>query len=73
MAGLVRRDANPDDRRSAHAVLTTKGSNVFRHAAPTYLAGIDRHFGDAMTLAELTTIRDGLNKVINRAAGRTPV
>ena len=41
-AGLVRRDANPDDRRSAYAVLTTKGRNVFRQAAPTYLAGIDR-------------------------------
>ena len=46
-AGLVRREANPDDRRSAYAVLTTKGRNVFRQAAPTYLAGIDEHFGQA--------------------------
>ena len=53
-------------------MLTTKGRNVFRQAAPTYLAGIDRHFGDAMTLAELTTIKDGLDKVIRRAAGRSP-
>jgi DNA-binding MarR family transcriptional regulator len=72
LAGLVRRDANPDDRRSAYAVLTTQGRNVFRQAAPTYLAGIDRHFGDAMTLAELTTIRNGLDKVIRRAADRSP-
>ena len=42
VAGLVRREANPDDRRSAYAVLTTKGRNVFRQAAPTYLGGIDR-------------------------------
>ena len=72
VAGLVRRDANPDDRRSAYAVLTTKGRNVFRQAAPTYLAGIDRHFGQAMTLTELSTIRNGLDKVIRRAAGRNP-
>lgn len=72
VAGLVRRDANPDDRRSAYAVLTTKGRNVFRQAAPTYLAGIDRHFGQAMTLAEITSIRSGLDKVIRRAAGRSP-
>ncbi len=72
VAGLVRRDANPDDRRSAYAVLTTKGRNVFRQAAPTYLAGIDRHFGQPMTLAEISLIRSGLDKVIRRAAGRNP-
>src|SRR6476619_2131353 len=33
VAGLVRRDANPDDRRSAYAVLTSKGRTVFRQAA----------------------------------------
>jgi DNA-binding MarR family transcriptional regulator len=71
-AGLVRRDANPDDKRSAYAVLTTKGRNIFRQAAPTYLAGIDRHFGDAMSLAELTTVRTGLDKVIRRAERRSP-
>ena len=72
VAGLVRRDANPDDRRSAFAVLTTKGRNIFRQAAPTYLAGIDRLFGQALTLAELTTIRNGLDKVSRRAADRSP-
>jgi DNA-binding MarR family transcriptional regulator len=70
-SGLVRRDLNPEDRRSAFAVLTTKGRNVFRQAAPTYLAGIDRHFGDALTLTELSTIRNGLDKVIRRAADRS--
>jgi DNA-binding MarR family transcriptional regulator len=70
-AGLVRRDANPDDRRSAYAVLTSKGRNIFRQAAPTYLAGIDRLFGQELTLAELTTIRNGLDKVSRRAADRS--
>ena len=71
VAGLVRRDANPEDRRSAYAVLTTKGRSVFRQAAPTYLDGIDRLFGQALTLSELTTIRNALDKVIRRAADRS--
>ena len=72
-AGLVRRAANPDDRRSAYAVLTAKGRNAFRQAAPTYLGGIGSMFGEQLTSAELITIRDGLERVIRHAAGRSPV
>ena len=71
VAGLVRREANPDDRRSAYAVLTPAGRTAFRQAAATYLAGIDRHFGSALTLSELVTIKRGLDKVIRRAADRS--
>lgn len=71
-AGLVRREANPDDRRSAYAVLTVKGRTALRQAAPTYLAGIERQFGQAMTPAELTAVRDGLGKVVRRVAGPAP-
>lgn len=71
-AGLVRREANPDDGRSAYAVLTDAGRSVFRKAAATYLAGIDRHVGAALTTAEARTIAQGLDKVIRLAAGRTP-
>src|SRR6476620_637907 len=71
-AGLVVREANPDDRRSAYAVMTPKGRNLFRQAAPTYLDGIDEQFGTVLTLAELTTIKDALEKVIQRATRRIP-
>ena len=71
-AGMVVREANPDDRRSAYAVLTAKGRTVFRQAAPTYLDGIDEQFGTALTLAELTTIKDALEKVIQRATRHIP-
>src|SRR3954449_8805564 len=40
-AGLVAREANPDDRRSAHAVITPRGRERLRKAAPTYLAAVD--------------------------------
>ncbi len=44
-AGLVRRERNPDDGRSLLAVITDEGRARLRAAAPTYLAGIERHFG----------------------------
>src|SRR3954453_4110775 len=72
-AGLIVREANPDDRRSAYAVLTAKGRGVFRQAAPTYLAGIEKQFGAALTPAELTCIKTGLDRVSQHASGRSPV
>ena len=55
-AGLARRERNPDDGRSLLAVITDDGRARLRAAAPTYLAGIERHFGvhvgdDAATVA----------------------
>ena len=42
--GLVRREANPDDRRVKHAVLTATGFDVLKAASPTHLDGVERHF-----------------------------
>ena len=44
-AGMVRREHNPDDGRSLLAAITGEGRTRIRAAAPTYLAGIERHFG----------------------------
>ncbi len=71
-AGLVRRDANPEDRRSAFAALTPLGRARFEEAAPTYLQAITDMFGAALTVAELTAVRDALAKVLQRGAGRNP-
>src|SRR3954468_17784095 len=38
--GLVSREANPEDRRSAYAAITPAGRDRLRAAAPTYLSGI---------------------------------
>lgn len=70
-AGLARREANPDDRRSAYAALTVKGRNALRQAAPTYLSGIDDHFTAPLTDSELTTVARALEKVIRRATARS--
>lgn len=69
-AGLVTREPNPDDRRSAYATLTAAGRSRLRAAAPTYLAGIERHFASHLTRTEAATVAAALEKVL-RAAART--
>jgi DNA-binding MarR family transcriptional regulator len=63
-AGLVARETNPDDRRSAYAVLSDAGRRRLRAAAPTYLAGIERHFTARMSAAEARTVATALEKVL---------
>ena len=63
-AGLVRREANEEDRRSAFAAMTTEGRRVFRQAAPRYLDAIEEEFAGRLTVAELTALRDALEGVL---------
>jgi DNA-binding MarR family transcriptional regulator len=63
-AGLVARETNPDDRRSAYATITPAGRNRLRAAAPVYLDGIARRFTSRMTAAEAATVAAALEKVL---------
>src|SRR5689334_16370943 len=63
-AGLVAREANPDDRRSAYATITDAGRARLRAAAPIYLESIRRHFTSRMTAAESRTVAAALEKVL---------
>jgi DNA-binding MarR family transcriptional regulator len=63
-AGLVGREANPDDRRSAYATITEAGRARLREAAPVYLGGIQRHFTSRMSAAESRTVAQALEKVL---------
>lgn len=64
VAGFVRREPDPADRRGTSAVLTTAGRNRLRRAAPAYLRGIDVHLGQRLTGAELTTLRRACEKLL---------
>src|SRR4051794_2791571 len=64
-AGLISREPNPDDRRSAYATITEDGRARLRAAAPTYLASIRRHFTSRMTAAESGTVASALAKVLS--------
>ena len=63
--GLVVREANPDDRRSAYATITDAGRKRLRAAAPVYLGGIRRHFTSQMTAAESRSTAAALEKVLS--------
>ncbi|MEU1209663.1 MarR family transcriptional regulator [Nocardia sp. NPDC005825] len=64
MQGLVRREANPDDGRSAFVAITDQGRRRFRESAPHYLAGIERRFGEKLDAKELETLASALRKVL---------
>lgn len=66
-AGLVRRERNPDDKRSFFAVLTPTGRQRLRAAAPTYLAGIEQHFTRHLSDDEARTIAAALQRVLDAA------
>jgi DNA-binding MarR family transcriptional regulator len=70
-AGLVRRERNPDDGRSLLAVVTDEGRARLRAAAPTYLAGIARHFGTHLDDDEARAVATALRRVA-AAADATP-
>ncbi|MEU4695310.1 MarR family transcriptional regulator [Actinoplanes sp. NPDC023714] len=63
-AGLVVRESNPDDRRSAWATITEAGRQRLREAAPTYLAGIEKHFTSRMEKEEARAVAGALGKVL---------
>src|SRR5215469_1794004 len=63
-AGLVWREGNPHDGRSAFAVLAGDGLARYRMAAPHYLAGIEREFADGRSDGELESVVTALRKVV---------
>ncbi len=62
-AGLAQREAHPQDRRSAYAVITTAGRRRLRAAAPHYRASIDDHFARHLTKTELEVVGRALWRV----------
>ncbi len=63
-AGLVGREANPDDGRSWFAAITPAGRSRLREAAPVYLAGIEEHFSRHLSDAEVRTVTRALGRVV---------
>ena len=63
-AGLVDREPNPDDGRSAFAALTPAGRAALRKAAPTYVAAVRREFADHLSSREREVLAGALRKVL---------
>jgi DNA-binding MarR family transcriptional regulator len=64
-AGLVVREANPDDKRSSFAVITPEGRKRLRASAPVYLKAIDEHFLSRLTSEETRVISQALNRIVS--------
>ena len=64
-AGLVTRESNPDDGRSAFVAITDAGRERLHAAAPGYLAGIERCFTDKLDPDELHTLAATLGKILD--------
>src|SRR6478736_2046819 len=62
-AGLVAREANTDDRRSAFAVITDVGRETYRATAPRYLDLIETQVADGLTSEELATLARLLDRL----------
>jgi DNA-binding MarR family transcriptional regulator len=67
-AGLVRRQPNPADARSAFAVLTPEGLERFRQAAPIYLSGIEQQFAAALSDDDLRAVGAALARVRQKSS-----
>lgn len=64
--GLVTREPDPSDRRAAFALLTERGVQVLRTAAPVHLEGIARHFTDHLSQGEAETIAAAFRRILER-------
>ncbi|WP_199742774.1 MarR family winged helix-turn-helix transcriptional regulator [Nocardia stercoris] len=64
--GLVRRESNPDDGRSAFVAITEPGRQRLRAAAPHYLSGIEERFA-AVPAADLKALAATLRTVLGPA------
>src|SRR3954468_16685374 len=68
-AGLVTREPNPDDGRSAFAALTPAGRAALRKSAPTYVAAVQREFADHLSAREAEVLAGALRKVLAAGGG----
>ena len=64
-AGLVVREANPDDKRSSFTVITPEGRKRLRASAPVYIKAIEQHFLSRLTDEEIRIISQALSRVVS--------
>ena len=62
-AGLVRRQACPDDKRGQNCVMTDKGWKTLVAAAPDHVEGVRRHFVDVLSDNEYSALGKAAGKV----------
>jgi len=71
-AGLVRRVRPQHDRRSILVVLTENGSDTMEHARRRHRDGIQRHFSQHLTNADIKALTRALEKISTHARPLRP-
>ena len=71
-AGLVRRVRPDHDRRSILIVLTDKGTETIEHARRYHRHGIEQHFSQHLTQADVNALTRALEKVSTHARPLRP-
>ena len=71
-AGLVRRVRSEHDRRSILVVLTDKGTETMEHARRHHRDGIQRHFSQHLTNADIKALTRALEKISTHARPLRP-
>ena len=71
-AGLVRRNRPEHDRRTILVVLTDKGSETMEHARRHHRDGIERHFAQHLTDADIKALDRALEKISAHARPLRP-
>lgn len=66
--GLLRRERDPDDRRTVYAALTPAGDKAFAVAQPAYLDSVERHFASHLSDTAMRQLHQLSNRV--RASAR---
>src|SRR6266852_1297104 len=66
-AGLVRRARLENDRRTIPIVLTDKGTDTLEHARRHHRDGIQRHFSQHLTNADIKALTRALEKISTHA------
>jgi DNA-binding MarR family transcriptional regulator len=62
-AGLVRREASPEDRRGTVVAITREGSSLLRRMWPVYAAEIRRSFVDTLEERDAFALIDILARI----------
>ncbi len=71
-AGLLGREADPDDRRGAFAVLTPQGAALRKKMWPHYEKAIASLYDEHLTVDEQRVLGSALRKVVDNARAPKP-
>ena len=64
-AGLLIKEACPEDKRGSYAVITDKGIEALKEAWPVYRKCINNFFGNPLNEKELTNFQEVMHKILN--------